>query len=172
MTERPGAVTLQGTPMTVIGKELKAGDPAPDFRVVTQDLSEKSLSDYEGKPLLISVVTSLDTGICDLQTRRFDEEAAKLGEKASILTISADLPFAQKNWCSEAAADSVEVLSDHREMNFGDNWGTHVKELRVEQRALFVVDSKGTIVHAQYVPEIAEHPDYDAALEAIRSIVD
>ncbi len=172
MKERPEAVTLEGEPMTVIGDALKPGDIAPHFRVVAQDLSEKTLSDYAGKPLVISVVPSLDTGICDLQTRRFDEEAARLGDKATVLTISADLPFAQKRWCSEAAAETVEVLSDHREMSFGDAWGTHVKELRVEQRAIFVVDAEGRIQYAQYVPEIAEHPDYDAALEAINKIVE
>ncbi len=172
MIERPEAVTLEGKPMTVIGKALQPGDTAPDFRVVAQDLSEKTLDDYTGKPLIISVVTSLDTGVCDLQTRRFDEEAAKLADKAAVLTISADLPFAQKRWCSEAATDKVEVLSDHREMSFGDAWGTHVKELRVEQRAVFVVDAEGKIQYADYVPEISEHPNYQAALEAINKIVD
>ncbi len=171
MTERSQAVTLNGQPMTVLGDTLKPGDRAPDFHVVAQDLSAKSLADYIGRPMIISVVPSLDTGVCDLQTRRFDSEAVKLGDEVHVLTISADLPFAQKRWCSEAAARMVEVLSDHREMDFGNRWGTHVKELRVEQRAVFVVDAEGIIRHAQYVPEIAEHPDYDAVLEAIRGIV-
>ncbi|MCX7938974.1 MAG: thiol peroxidase, partial [Thermoflexales bacterium] len=114
---------------------------------------------------------SLDAGICDAQTRRFDEEAAKLGDQVKVITVSADLPWAQRRWLNEREAKNVVVLSDHESMAFGDAVGTHVKEMRIEQRAVFVVDKDDTIVYAEYVPEIAQHPDYDAALEAVRKLL-
>lgn len=170
MKEREGAVTLDGAPLTVIGDRLEVGDRAPDFHLVANDLSEKTLADYTGKPLLVSVVPSLFTGICDAQTRRFDEEAVALQGRANFVTVSIDHPFAQKGWCGNAGAETIDVLSDHRDMSFGDAWGTHVKELRLEQRAVFVVDADGIIRHAQYVPEIGRHPDYDGALAALTSL--
>ncbi len=171
MTERKGAVTLNGKPQTVLGEVLKVGDRAPDFRLVANDSSKKTLRDFAGKPLLVSVVPSLDTGICDAQSRRFDLEAQRLKEKVHFLTVSADLPTAQKRWCNAAAAETMQFLSDHLDMNFGDAWGTHVKELRLEQRSVFVVDAGGVVRYAQYVPEIAQHPEYDEVLEALQKVV-
>lgn len=169
-TERFGDVTFKGEKLTVRGNVLEAGDKAPDFTLVANDLSNVTMQDSAGKVRLISVVPSLDTGICDAQTRRFNEEAANLGKQVSILTVSTDLPFAQKRWCGAAGVDQVQTLSDHKDMNFGEAYGTHVKELRIEQRAIFVVDGDNMIRYVEYVPEIAQHPDYEAALTAVRQI--
>jgi thiol peroxidase len=169
--ERANAVTFKGTPLTLVGPELKAGDPAPDATLVTQDLRTVHLKDYFGKVLLISVVPSLDTGVCSEQTRRFNEEASRLPESVRVLTVSMDLPFAQKRFCGEANIDRIEVLSDHREASFGQAYGTLVKELRIETRAVFVIDPSGTIRYAEYVPEITQHPNYEAALNAVRALL-
>ncbi len=169
--ERPGAVTHKGRPRTVIGPVLKAGDRAPDFTLLANDLSKVTLADSAGKVRLISVVSSLDTGICDAQTHRFNEEAVNFGDDVVVLTVSVDLPAAQKRWCGAAGVDRVQTLSDHFDMNFGDAYGTHVKELRWEQRAIFVVDRDDVIRYVEYVPEIAQHPDYEAALAALREVV-
>jgi len=169
--ERPGAVTHKGVPRTVIGPVLKPGDVAPDFRLLANDFSEVALADSAGNARLISVVTSLDTGICDMQTRRFNQEATNFGDDVVVLIVSVDLPYAQKRWCGAAGVDRVQTLSDHRDMNFGDAYGTHVKELRMEQRSIFVVDRDAVIHYVEYVPEIAQHPDYDAALAALREVV-
>ena len=170
MTERANAVTFQGQPLTLLGPELSAGDAAPDATLVANDLSEVSLSDYRDKVCLISVVPSLDTGICDMQTRRFNEAAAGLGENVVILTISMDLPFAQARWCGATGADQVVTLSDHRQASFGEAYGVLIKELRLLTRAIFVVDTEGVIRHVEIVPEIADHPNYDAALAAVAEL--
>jgi thiol peroxidase len=170
-TERVGGVTFKGKPLTVIGPQLKPGDRAPDFRLLDNDLNPVTLGDSAGKVRLISVVPSLDTSICDLQTRRFNQEAANFGPDVVVLTVSVDLPFAQKRWCGAAGVDRVQTLSDHRDMNFGDAYGTHIKELRLEQRAVFIVDREGIVRYAEYVPEVAQHPNYDAALAALREVV-
>ncbi len=169
--ETPGGVTLKGNPLTVIGKKLSVGDKAPDFKLVANDLSTVTLADSAGKVRLISVVPSLDTPICDAQTRRFNEEAANFGDDIAILTVSAEHPFNQKRWCGAAGIDKVQVVSDHMDMNFGDAYGTHVKELRLEQRSIFVVDKDDTIRYVEYVPEIAQHPDYDAAIAAVKELL-
>ncbi|MEM7111411.1 MAG: thiol peroxidase [Chloroflexota bacterium] len=168
MNKRHGAVTFLGNPLTVMGETLSEGDRAPDFKLVNNSMQPVQLADSAGKVRLISVVPSLDTGICDAQTRRFNEEATDLGDDVVILTVSADLPFAQKRWCGAVGVERVETLSDHMDMNFGNAYGTHVAELRVDQRAIFVVDQDDTIRYVEYVPEIAQHPDYDAALNAVR----
>jgi thiol peroxidase len=162
------SVTMRGNPLTLLGPEIQAGDDAPDFRVIDTKLQDVSLADTQGKTRIFSVVPSLDTPVCDQQTRRFNQEAAALGDGVAIYTVSADLPFAAGRWCGAAGVDKVQCLSDHRSMSFGDAWGTHVKELRLDARAIFVVDPNDKVVHAEYVGEIAEHPDYDAALEAAR----
>ncbi|WP_420627712.1 thiol peroxidase [Candidatus Leptofilum sp.] len=169
-TERFGGVTLKGTPQTVRGEQLKVGDKAPNFKLTANNFSSVTLDDSKGKVRLISVVPSLFTGICDAQTRRFNEEAASLGENVVILTVSADFPTAQAQWCGAAGVDKVQTLSDHMDMNFGDAYGTHVLERRWEQRAIFVVDNEDVIRYVEYVPEIAQHPDYEAALTAVRNI--
>jgi len=167
---RFGDVTFKGDPLTVLGNKLSVGDQAPEFSLVANDLSGVALADSAGKTRLISVVPSLDTGICDAQTRRFNEEAAVLGDKVVVLTVSTDLPFAQSRWCGAAGIENVQTLSDHRDMNFGEAYGTHIKELRLEQRAIFVVDADDKVTYVEYVPEIAQHPDYDAALTAVKEI--
>ena len=165
-TERPGAHLFKGNPLTLIGPALKAGDKAPEFTVLAQDLSPVTLSQSAGKVRLISVVPSLDTGVCDAQTRRFNTEAAKF-PKAAILTISMDLPFAQKRWCGAADIDKVQVLSDHRDASFGPAYGVLIKELRLLARSIFIVDGAGTIRYVEYVKELTSHPNYDAALAAL-----
>lgn len=170
MSERQGGVTFKGAPLTVIGDLLKAGDKAPDFTLLAPDFSEKKLADSAGKVRIISVVPSLDTPICDLQTKRFNEEVGKMGDGVECITVSVDLPPAQKRWCGAADATNVTVLSDHRDTSFGNAYGVTIKELRLLQRAVFVVDANGVITYAQYVPEVAEHPDYDKALAAATAL--
>ncbi|MBI4341133.1 MAG: thiol peroxidase [Candidatus Omnitrophica bacterium] len=168
--ERPGTVTFKGTPMTLLGPAIAVGAKAPEFEVLAQDLTPVTLASSKGKTRLISVVPSLDTGICDAQTRRFNEEAAKLPTDLEILTISMDLPFAQKRWCGAAGIDRVKVLSDHRKGSFGRAYGTLIKELRLLARSIFVIDPSDTVRYAEYVPEVANHPNYDAALAAVRQL--
>lgn len=165
---RPGAVTFKGRPLTVLGPVLQPGDEAPCFSLTANNWQSVTLADSAGKVRLISVVPSLDTGICDLQTRRFNEEAVNFGENVVVLTVSTDLPYSQRRWCGAAGVARVQTLSDHLNMNFGDAYGTHVQELRIEQRAIFVVDAQDRIVYAEYVPEISQHPDYEAALTAVK----
>ena len=166
--ERAGAVTFKNNPVTLIGPEIKAGAKAPEFQALAQDLSPVSLSQFKGKTVLISVATSLDTSICDQQARRFNEEAAQL-PGVEILNISMDLPFAQKRFCGAAGIDKVKVISDHKDASFGRAYGTLIKELRLLARSIFVVDGSGTVRYAEYVPEVASHPNYDAALAAAKS---
>ncbi|MER3403101.1 MAG: thiol peroxidase [Armatimonadota bacterium] len=169
--ERPGAVTFLGNPLTLVGNALKPGDTATDATLIKQDLSPVNLRDYFGKVLLISVVPSLDTGVCSAQTKRFNEEASQLPESVRVLTVSMDLPFAQKRFCGAEHIDKIEVLSDHREAAFGQAYGTLVKELRIECRAVFVIDPQGTVRYAEYVPEITNHPNYNTALQAVRALL-
>lgn len=168
MPERSGAVAFMGNGLTLVGPEVKVGDKAPDFSALDTNLNDRTLADYAGRVLVIACVPSLDTPVCDMETRRFNTEAASLGEDIRILTVSMDLPFAQARWCGAAGVDAVETLSDHRDASFGLAWGALVKELRLLTRAVFVVDRKGMVQHVQYVPEITEEPDYEAALEAAR----
>jgi thiol peroxidase len=146
---------------------VKVGDTAPDFTVLANDLSPVTLADSKGSVRIISVVPSLDTGVCDQQTRRFNEEAASL-EGVQVLTISVDLPFAQKRWCGAAGVDRVQTLSDHRDLSFGTAYGVVIKELRLLARAVFVVDKNDKVVYAEYVPEVTQHPNYEAAIEAAK----
>jgi thiol peroxidase len=166
--ERLGAATFLGSPLTLVGPELKAGDKAPAFTVLTNDLKEFTLGGTAGRVRLISVVPSLDTPVCDAQTRRFNQEAANLGNNIAILTISMDLPFAQKRWCGAAGVDKVQTLSDHRDASFAPAYGTLIKELRLDSRAIFIVDANDTVRYVEYVKEVSEHPDYDAALAAAK----
>lgn len=168
--ERANAVTFLGNPLTLVGKPLSQGDPAPNATVLKQDFTPAHIHDYRGHTLLISVVPSLDTSVCSAQTKKFNEEVNQLPDTVKVLTISTDLPFAQKRFCGAENIDRIEVLSDHREGAFGQAYGTLVKELRVLSRAVFVIDPQGIVRYAEYVPEIAQHPNYDAALEAARSV--
>jgi thiol peroxidase len=167
--ERAGAATLKGKPLTLVGPELKAGDRAPDFTCVDNDLKPVSLEGTGRTVRIFSVVPSLDTAVCDAQTRRFNEEAAKLAP-VEIYTISMDLPFAQRRWCGAFGIDKVKMLSDHREASFGSGYGTLIQELRLESRAIFVLDKDGVIRHAQYVKEVTDFADYEAALAVARSL--
>lgn len=166
--ERPGATTLRGDPKTLIGPELKPGDKAPDFNVVDNSLKPVTLAGTGKNVRIFSVVPSLDTPVCDAQTKRFNEEAAKL-PSVDIFTVSMDLPFAQKRWCGAFGVDKVKMLSDHRDGSFGSQYGTLIKELRIESRAIFVVDKENTIRHAEYVKEVADFPNYETALAAARA---
>lgn len=170
MEVRQGAVTFRGTPLTLLGRPVRKGEKAPDFLLLANDLSPRTLGSYQGKVLVFSVVPSLDTGICDLQTRRFNEEAAGLGAGVRILTISCDLPFAQARWCGQAGADGLETLSDHRDLSFGLAYGVAIKELRLLARSLFVVNSAGLVAHTEIVPEVATEVNFDAALAAVRAL--
>ncbi|PGZ96600.1 lipid hydroperoxide peroxidase [Bacillus pseudomycoides] len=161
-------VTFKGNPITLVGTEVKVGDQAPNFQVLANDLSEVNLETYKGAVKLISVVPSIDTGVCDAQTRRFNEDAASI-ENAKVLTISVDLPFAQKRWCAANGLENVVTLSDHRDLSFGEAYGVVMKELRLLARAVFVVDSNDKVVYVEYVSEGTSHPNYEAALEAAKA---
>ncbi len=170
MTDRKGAVTFQGRPLTLTGGELAVGDPAPAAALLANDLTEVNLSDFRGKVCVLSVVPSLDTPVCDAQTRRFNAEAAALGGDVVILTVSMDLPFAQGRWCGAAGIDAVVTLSDHRDAAFGEAYGVLIPELRLLTRAVFVVDREGSIRYIQIVGEITDEPDYNAVLQAVREL--
>ena len=167
--ERSGVVTFKGNPLTLVGQPVSGGMPAPNFQAVGQDLSTISLDQFRGKPLLISAVPSLDTPVCDAQTRRFNEEAAKI-KNLQLLTISMDLPFAQKRWCGAAGISGSITASDHRDASFGTAYGALIKELRLLTRAVFLIDGSGVVRYVEYVPEVTSHPNYDAALAAARSL--
>ena len=171
MQERNDVITFQGNPLTLLGTELKVGDPAPDATVLANDLSPVQLSSYKGKVCVISIVPSLDTPVCDMQTRRFNEAAGKLGDDVVILTVSMDLPFAQKRWCGAAGVESVITLSDHRDAAFGTAFGVLIKELRLLGRSIFVLDRSGIIQYIQNVKELSEEPNYDTVIEATQKIV-
>jgi len=171
MEERKAAVTLRGNPLTLVGSEIKAGANAPDVELLDNELKPVKFSDFKGKVVVVSAVPSLDTPTCDMETRRFNTEAAKLGDNVVILTISTDLPFAQKRWCGAAGVDRVKTLSDHRETAFGLAYGVLIKELRLLARSIFVVDQNGVIQYVQHVREIAQEPDYDAVIAAVKKLV-
>lgn len=162
-------VKFQGNPVTVSGSEVKVGDTAPDFTVLNNSLEEVSLADYKGKKKLISVVPSLDTGLCSTQTKKFNEDAAAV-DNSVVITISNDLPFAQARWCAAEGIDNAITLSDHKDLSFGKNYGTVMDELRLQARSVFVVDENDKVVHVEYVSEGTNPPDYDAAVDALKSI--
>jgi thioredoxin-dependent peroxiredoxin len=166
-TERKNAVTLKGNPFTLIGPELKVGDKAPEFFVLAGDLSPVTLASSKGKTRLILSVPSLDTPVCDAETHRFNEEAAK-APGVEVLVISVDLPFAQKRFCATAGIQNLKTLSDHRDVSFGKAFGTLIKELRLLSRAVFVVDANDKIQYVEYVKEVGSHPNYEAALSALK----
>jgi thioredoxin-dependent peroxiredoxin len=162
------SITFKNNPVTLLGNEVSVGDTAPDFTVLANDLSQVTLADSKGKVRLISVVPSIDTGVCDAQTRRFNEDASKISN-VEVLTISMDLPFAQKRWCASNGLENVQTLSDHRDLSFGEAYGVHIKELRLLARAVFVVDAKDKVTYVEYVSEATNHPNYEAAIEAAKA---
>jgi thiol peroxidase len=168
MIERPGAVFLNGNPLTLIGPELRPGDPAPDFEAFDSHMQPVRLADTGQRVRIFSVVPSLDTPVCDAQTKRFNDEVGKL-DRIDVYTISVDLPFAMSRWCLTMGVDYVKMLSDYRNGSFGANYGTLIKDLRLESRAIFVLGPDNTLRHVEYVKDVAEHPDYDAALAAAHS---
>jgi len=167
MSERPEAITFKGNPMTLVGDEVKVGDAAPDATLVANDLSEKKISDFTDKTVILSTVPSLDTGVCATETKRFNDEAAKLGDDVVILTVSKDLPFAQKRWCGAENVDNVVTLSDYKHNTLGTAYGVHIKELGLLARCIFVIKD-GKVAYTQLVKEVAEEPDYDAVIEAAK----
>ena len=171
MRERTDVVTFKGAGLTLVGDEVKAGDRAPDFTALANDLSEVSLSSFKGKVVVISSVPSLDTPVCDAQTRRFNEEAVRLGSDVTVLTLSMDLPFAQRRWCGAAGVNNVQTLSDHRNAQFATAYGLLVRELRLLARAVLVVDREGVVRHAEVVKELANEPNYEAALTVVKGLI-
>ncbi len=166
--ERKGIVTIKGNPLTLLGNELKVGDRAPEFTVLDSELKEVHLSDFKGKIKLISVTPSLDTPVCDMQARRFNEEAAKLPEDVVVLNISMDLPFAISRFCTTAGINKVKAYSDHKEASFGNAYGVLIKELRLLARSIFIVDKNDKILYTEIVPEVTNHPDYNSALDVVK----
>lgn len=165
--ERKNATSLKGNSFTLIGPEIKVGQKAPDFTVLAGDLSPATLSASKGKTRLILSVPSLDTPVCDAETRRFNQEAAKLSG-VEVLVISVDLPFAQGRFCQTAGIQNLKTLSDHRDVSFGKAFGTLIKELRLLARAVFIVDANDTVQYVEYLKDIASYPNYDAALSALK----
>jgi len=164
-------ITMKGNPLTLEGTKLRVGQPAPDVELADNDLNPVRISSYRGKVCIISSVPSLDTPVCDMETRRFNEEAGKLGEDVAIVTVSVDLPFAQKRWCGAAGVDKVITLSDYKERSFGEKYGVLIKELKLLARCVFVVDREGIIQYIQLVSEVTQEPDYEAVLEAARKLL-
>lgn len=171
MQERPGIITFKGTPMTLLGPALATGDKAPPFTAVDTALAPVSLADFAGKVKIISAVPSLDTPVCDTETRRFNQEAAALPDSVVLLTISMDLPFAQKRWCGAAGIDRVKTLSDYRDRSFGLAYGVVIKELMLLSRSIFVIDATDTIRYIQHVPEVTSEPDYAAVMAAATGLL-
>lgn len=169
------SVNMRDRDWAVLGPELKPGDKAPE--VVLSDNSGaltagtfRLLADTAGKTRVVSVVPSINTGVCDAQTRRMNQAAAEAGDNVVVLTVSADLPMAQATWCGAAGVDKVKMVSDHKDMAFGNAYGTHVEELRLDARAMFVIDASDVVRYVEYVPAIGQHPDYDAALAVLRAV--
>jgi len=168
--ERTGVAAFKGSPLTLVGPQLNVGDQAPDFKL-NKSLGEiVSLADFAGKVKLISVIPSIDTGVCEAQTRRFNEEAAKLGDNVAILTVSADLPFAQARWCGAEGINDVILLSDYRDNNFGIAYGVFIKEFAIDMRSIFVIDQDNVIQYVEYLSEMTNHPDYESALAAAKQL--
>ena len=167
---RSGVITFKGAPLSLAGNEVKAGQSAPDFTVHYFDNGMKTitLADVKGKPAIISVVPSLDTGVCAMQTKKFNESLGKLGNRINALTVSCDLPFAMNRFCGAESIKNMRVGSDYQDRNFGKNWGTLIEELKIECRAVFVLDKDGKVTFAQYVPEVTTEPDYDSAIGALQ----
>ena len=171
MQEQKGLVTLRGNSLTLIGNPVKEGDKAPDFTVLDNDLKPVNLSAYKGKVCVISAVPSLDTPVCDMETRRFNEEAGKMPDNVVVLTVSMDLPFAQKRWCAAAGVDRVKTLSDYQSRSFGLAYGVLIKELQLLARTVFIVDDQDIVRYIERVPEITREPDYDRVLGAVKALL-
>jgi thiol peroxidase len=171
MKERTGIVSMMGMPVTLVGDEVGVGDKAPDFTAVDNDMGTFRLSSLSGKIVVVSAVPSLDTPVCDMETRRFNEEAANLSDDVQIITVSMDLPFAQRRWCAAAGVDRVKTYSDHRDADFGKKYGMLIKEARLLARAVFVIDRGGIIRHVEVLPDVSKEPHYDEVLSAVSKLL-
>lgn len=171
MQERKGIITFKGNPMTLLGPEIGVGDKAPDFRTVDNSLAPVTLADFKDKVKIINSVPSLDTPVCDTETRRFNQEAAKLPGNVVVLTVSMDLPFAQKRWCAAAGVDKVKTLSDYQDRSFASAYGVLIKELKLLSRSTFVVDAGDVVRYVQHVGEVTREPDYEAVLGAVKGLL-
>ena len=171
LPQKKGLVTAKGNPLTLLGKELKVGDKAPDFQVVDNSLSPVKLTDFTGKVVLLSVTPSIDTGICDLQAKRFNRMATEVSDDVVILSISVDLPFALARWCGATGSDKIKTLSDYQDWNFGLQYGVLIKETRLLARSVWIVDKNGVIQYIQIVPEMPTEPDYEDAFGALKKLV-
>ena len=169
--ERKGIVTVKGNPVTLTGSEVKVGDKASEFTLVDGDLREVRLKDFVGKIKVMSVAASLDTPVCDMQARRFNQEAAKLPKDVVIFNITMDLPFAISRFCTTAGIDKVYAFSDHRDASFGNSYGVLIKELRLLARSIFIVDKNDMIRYMEIVPDLTNQPDYDKALDALKKLL-
>jgi len=169
MTERNGEITFKGNPLTLIGPKLKVGSEAPHFTLTANDLSDLRCDAYHGKIVVLSVVPSLDTPVCAVQTRTFNQQATRLAKDVVVLTVSMDLPFAQKRFCGAEGIDRVVTASDYKYRTFGEAFGVLIKELGLLARAVFVLDRQGKVVHVEYVPEVTQEPDYEKALAAVKA---
>jgi thiol peroxidase len=172
MTERQGIITIHGNPLTLVGNDVKVGTPAPDAELLDNGLNPVKLSSYRGKVLVVVTVPSLDTPVCDIETRRFNDEAANLGPDIQLITISMDLPFAQKRWCGAAGVTNLQTLSDHRQADFGTAYGVLIKELRLLARAIFILDREGTVQYVQLVPEVTNEPNYEEVLQTLNKMTE
>ncbi|MBL9122321.1 MAG: thiol peroxidase [Planctomycetaceae bacterium] len=170
---RAGAVTFKGNPMTLVGDEVKVGQPAPDFVMHRFEggMQKLTLADLKGKPSIISVVPSLDTPVCQVQTKKFNQELASYGDKINAWTVSLDLPFAMNRFCGAEGIKSLKSVSDYQDRSFGKNWGMLIDELKILARGTFVLDADGKVVYAETVKEVAQEPNYDAPLAALKSLV-
>jgi thiol peroxidase len=170
MATMTGTVTMKGDPVELVGTLPTVGDKAADFVAVGNDLKEVRLSDFRGKVVVLLSVPSLDTSVCSIETRRFNEEARRLGKNVAMLAVSMDLPFAQKRWCLAEGVNAVTTASDHRDASFGKTYGLLMKDLRLLARAVFVIDPAGTIRYVELVKEVSNPPDYEAALRAVAEV--
>lgn len=171
MDERAGLVSMESQSLTLVGSEVEVGDKVPDFEVTAADLSQVKFSLFRGKVCVITCFPSLDTSVCDIMTRKFNEEAVMLGDDVIVLAISMDLPFAQDRWCIAADVKNVHIFSDHRTASFGKAFGVLIKDLRLLARAVFVVDREGIVRSSQIVPELTHEPDYEALLNVVRQLI-
>ena len=171
MEKRTGVITFAGGPLTLVGPEIKVGQQAPDFTVLNNELQPKTLADFEGKIKVISVVPSLDTGVCDAQTRWFNQDATKLSDDVVVLTVSMDLPFAQARWCGAAGVENVITLSDHKDASFGHNYGFLIEELRLLARGVVVLDKNDKVTYVEMVPEVTNSVNFDGVIEAVKELI-
>ena len=168
MEKRTGVITFAGGPLTLVGPEVKVGQQAPDFTLLDNELNVKTLADFDGKVKVISVVPSLDTGVCDAQTRWFNQDVTKLSDDVVVLTVSMDLPFAQARWCGAAGVNNVITLSDHKDASFGQNYGPPIEELRLLSRGVVVINKDNKVTYVEYVPEVTNPVNFDAVLAAVK----